>query len=37
MTHHEPQYSTTLELVVELACSLALSCVLFLLMLGVML
>ena len=37
MNRHQPQYGTALELVVELLCSIALSCVLFLLLMGVLL
>jgi hypothetical protein len=37
MTRHHPQYSTALEIAVEVLCSLALSCVLFLLLIGVLL
>ena len=37
MNHHHPQYSAARELAIELVCSVALSCVLFLLILGVML
>jgi|CXWL01.1.fsa_nt_gi hypothetical protein len=37
MTRHQPHDSTALELAIELVCSVALSCVLFLLMLGVLL
>mgnify|MGYP001618021702 CR=1 FL=1 len=36
MTRHQPDYSTALEIAIELVCSVALSCVLFLLMLGVL-
>ncbi len=37
MNRHNPQYSTALELAIELVCSIALSCVLFLLLIGVLL
>lgn len=37
MTRHHPHDSTALELTVEVLCSIALSGVLFLLILGVML
>lgn len=37
MNRHNPPYSTALDLAIELACSLALSCVLFLLLIGAML
>ena len=37
MNRHHPQYSTAFELTVEVLCSIALSGVLFLLILGVML
>lgn len=37
MTRHQPDYSTALEIAIELVCSVALSCVLFLLILGVLL
>lgn len=36
MTPSDPHYSTALDLAIELLCSVALSCVLFLLILGVM-
>lgn len=37
MTSANPQYSTALEIAVEVLCSIALSCVLFLVLLGAML
>ena len=37
MNRHEPQYAEVLEIAVEVLCSIALSCVLFLLLLGVLL
>lgn len=37
MNHHDPRYSTATGIAVEILCSVALSCVLFLLIVGVML
>ena len=37
MTRNHPHDSTALEIAVEVLCSLALSCVLFLLLIGVLL
>ena len=37
MHRHDPQYSTALELAIELVCSIALSCTVFLLLIGVLL
>ena len=37
MTRHHPHDSTALEIAVDVLCSLALSCVLFLLLIGVLL
>ena len=37
MTHHHPHDSTALELAIELVCSIALSCTVFLLLIGLLL